>query len=49
MHLLYPELHRAYLEMNKASLPRNDEQKVQMFILMTSKSAKQNLIPFSDK
>lgn len=35
--------------MNKASLHRNDEQKVQTFILMTSKSTKQNMIPFSDK
>ncbi|WP_072728712.1 M60 family metallopeptidase [Paenibacillus sp. NAIST15-1] len=43
------ELHKAYREKDKATLPTNDEQKVQMFILMTSKSAKQNLIPFSDK
>ncbi|MBH5319045.1 hypothetical protein I6N90_14660 [Paenibacillus sp. GSMTC-2017] len=45
----YPELHKAYRDMNYNQLPQTDEDMISMFIVMTSKTANQNLIPFFEK
>ncbi|MBY7114747.1 S-layer protein [Bacillus sp. 17RED48] len=45
----YPKLHQLYRDMPSNELPQTDENKKQLFMISTSKVAKQNLIPFFEK
>ncbi|HEF1898523.1 putative mucin/carbohydrate-binding domain-containing protein [Bacillus cereus group sp. MYBK108-2] len=45
----YPNLHQMYRLLPESEMPASDEDKKQMFIYMTSKAAKQNLVPFFEK
>lgn len=45
----YPQLHQLYRSMPNGELPKTDDEKIQGFIINTSKVAKQNLLPFFDK
>ncbi|MCR8645521.1 M60 family metallopeptidase [Paenibacillus sp. N1-5-1-14] len=45
----YPELHEAYRYLPKSQLPSTHEEKVQTFMLLASRVAEQNLLPFFKK
>lgn len=42
----YPKLHQLYRDMPSNEIPQTDENKKQLFMIIASKVAKQNLIPF---
>ncbi|MBL3887190.1 M60 family metallopeptidase [Bacillus bombysepticus] len=45
----YPKLHQLYRDMPSGELPQTDDNKKQLFMILASKVAKQNLIPFFEK
>ncbi|MGE7623872.1 M60 family metallopeptidase [Viridibacillus sp. NPDC096237] len=45
----YPKLHQSYRDMSDSVLPKNNEDKKQLFMIEASKAAQQNLIPFFEK
>ncbi|SKB62139.1 Putative mucin or carbohydrate-binding module [Lysinibacillus sp. AC-3] len=45
----YPKLHQSYRNMSDSMLPKNNEDKKQLFMIEASKAAQQNLIPFFEK
>ncbi|EON72559.1 M60 family metallopeptidase [Lysinibacillus sphaericus] len=45
----YPKLHQSYRDMSDSMLPKNNEDKKQLFMIEASKAAQQNLMPFFEK